>query len=39
MTYMVQVDDKVRKATPEEVAEIEASQAAAAEEASATPAK
>ena len=30
MTYMVQVDDIVREATPEEVAEIEASQAAAA---------
>jgi hypothetical protein len=29
MTYMVQVDDIVREATPEEVAEIEASQAAA----------
>jgi hypothetical protein len=31
MTYMVQVDDKVREATPEEAAEIEASQAAAAD--------
>ncbi|CAB4159753.1 hypothetical protein UFOVP718_4 [uncultured Caudovirales phage] len=32
MTYMVQVDDKVRQATPEEAAEIEASQAAASKE-------
>jgi hypothetical protein len=30
MTYMVQIDDKVREATPEEAAEIEVSQTAAA---------
>jgi hypothetical protein len=32
MTFMVQVDDIVREATPEEAAEIEASQAAAVSE-------
>ena len=32
MTYMIQIDDVVREATPEEAAAIEALQAAAAQE-------
>ena len=38
MTYMVQIDDIVREATPEEAAQIEASQAAAALEPLTRPA-
>jgi hypothetical protein len=39
MTYKIQIDDEVRDATPEEVAEIEARQAEAIAEAEAKAAK
>jgi hypothetical protein len=39
MTYKIQVDDEVRNATPEEVAEIEAREAQAIAEAEAGAAK
>jgi hypothetical protein len=39
MTYKIQIDDEVRDATPEEVAEIEAREAQAIAEAEAEAAK